>query len=132
MNEMRNVGANIWFAMQAKNMDFKDIKLLLEEKGIYVTGASLRLIVSGEKVLSFKELQILAEILGVETKTLLEENDNYFKWIFDEELASTLTDREKIIINKLLDHISFVNMWSNIDNEDITIKRIKENNGTEY
>lgn len=129
---MKNIGANIWFAMQAKNMSFKDIQSILEEKSIYISGASLRLIVNGEKILSFHELQIFAEILGVGTTNLLEENNNYFRMVFGDELASTLTDREKIIIDKLLDNISFINLWTNIDTEEIVIKRIKENNGTEY
>lgn len=129
---MRNIGANIWFAMQAKNMSFKDIQSILEEKSIHISGANLRLIVNGEKILSFHELQIFAEILGVETTNLLEENNNYFRMVFGDELASTLTDREKIIIDKFLDNISFINLWTNIDTEEIVIKRIKENNGTEY
>ena len=129
---MKNIGANIWFAMQAKNMSFKDIQSILEEKNMHISGASLRLIVNGEKILSFHELQIFAEILGVETTNLLEENNNYFRMVFGDELASTLTDREKIIIDRLLDNISFINLWTNIDMEEIVIKRIKENNGTEY
>ena len=129
---MKNIGANIWFAMQAKNMSFKDIQSILEEKNMHISGASLRLIVNGEKILSFHELQIFAEILGVEPTNLLEENNNYFRMVFGDELASTLTDREKIIIDKLLDNISFINLWTNIDMEEIVIKRIKENNGTEY
>ena len=128
MNFMRQIGANIWYAMKNKNMSYGDIEAILEEKNIFMDGVTLRLVINGEKILSYLELQIFAEILEVEITNLLEKNDNFFKMLLGDKLASTLTDREKAIIDKLLDNINFVNLWSNIDTE----KRIKENNGTEY